>query len=328
MLSYPGLPPAYQGTPPSYTSFPPTMPQVFFALQCFQCETFQVAQKTQQQKFACKLCGAKQSIVRVYATGAAKDVRPVVQQLNMARAHADPYEAASHTPAPPQPARWDQYPQYFQHEQQQHHHHHHQQQQHQQHQHQQQYAPALPPQQGRWDQYLAPPPPQYEEEEEGGYDDPRFITSVDDRQRGKRKRQGGAADAAGAARQREGRGPPQREDLQRESLQRENLGANAMMRSHGSEAEGCDGFAAARGGHRGHPMVAAPGHAAGGRGGSGLLQGGAQQPAAQSLSRHAAPALAPARAPPPRRDARDAAAAEDGFFTGGLDLAVEEETWD
>ena len=298
------------------------MPQVFFALQCFQCETFQVAQKTQQQKFACKLCGAKQSIVRVYATGAAKDVRPVVQQLNMARGHADnaPYEAASHGPAPQQP-RWDQYPQYVQHEQHQHQHQHQHQQQHQQQQHLQQYAPAPPPQQGRWDQYLAPPPPQYEEEEEGGYDDPRFITSVEDRQRGKRKRQGGAADAAGTARQREGRGA-QREELQRESLQRENLGANAR-RSHGSEAEGCGGFAAARGSHRDHPMVAAPGHAAGGRGSSGLLP-----PAALPLSRHADPALAPARAPPSRRDARDAAAAEDGFFTGGLDEAVEEETWD
>ena len=99
------------------------MPQVFFALQCFDCETFQVAQKTQQQKFACKLCGAKQSIVRVFATGAAKDVRPVVQQLNMARAHADPesgvYGEASHAPAPPQQDRWDQYSQYDQYDQQQ-----------------------------------------------------------------------------------------------------------------------------------------------------------------------------------------------------------------
>ena len=75
------------------------MPQVFFALQCFQCSTFQVVQKTQQQKFTCKLCGAKQSIVRVFASGAAKECRNVVQQLNMARAHADPYATA----APPQP---------------------------------------------------------------------------------------------------------------------------------------------------------------------------------------------------------------------------------
>ena len=63
------------------------MPQVFFALQCFQCSTFQVVQKTQQQKFTCKLCGAKQSIVRVFASGAAKECRAVVQQ---ARAEASP----------------------------------------------------------------------------------------------------------------------------------------------------------------------------------------------------------------------------------------------
>jgi len=291
------------------------MPQVFFALQCFQCSTFQVVQKTQQQKFTCKLCGAKQSIVRVFASGAAKECRAVVQQLNMARAHADPYETASPPPAPPQPDHWDQHPQYVvQHEEQQHHHHDH-------HDHHPQYARAPPPQQGRWDQFLAPPPPQYEEEEEESrYDDPRFITSFDGRQR-KRKRQGGASDADAVQ---------QREGLQRGSLERENLGANSMMRSHGSEAEGCGGFATARGGHRGHPMVAAPGlHAAGGSGGgSGLLHGGAQQPAALPLSSHAAPARAPARAPPPRRDARDAAAAEDGFFTGALDEAVEEETWD
>jgi hypothetical protein len=291
------------------------MPQVFFALQCFQCSTFQVVQKTQQQKFTCKLCGAKQSIVRVFASGAAKECRAVVQQLNMARAHADPYETASPPPAPPQPDHWDQHPQYVvQHEEQQQHHHDH-------HDHHPQYARAPPPQQGRWDQFLAPPPPQYEEEEEESrYDDPRFITSFDGRQR-KRKRQGGASDADAVQ---------QREGLQRGSLERENLGANSMMRSHGSEAEGCGGFATARGGHRGHPMVAAPGlHAAGGSGGgSGLLHGGAQQPAALPLSSHAAPARAPARAPPPRRDARDAAAAEDGFFTGALDEAVEEETWD
>ena len=77
------------------------MPQVFLALQCFQCSTFQVVQKTQQQKFTCKLCGAKQSIVRVFASGAAKECRAVVQQLNMARAHSDPYEKASGPYAPP-----------------------------------------------------------------------------------------------------------------------------------------------------------------------------------------------------------------------------------
>ena len=297
------------------------MPQVFFALQCFQCSTFQVVQKTQQQKFTCKLCGAKQSIVRVFASGAAKECRAVVQQLNMARAHSDPYETASGPYAPPQPDHWNQHPQYVvQHEEQ------HEEQQQYHHDHHPQYAPAPPPQQGRWDQFLAPPPPQYEEEEEESrYDDPRFITSFDGRQR-KRKRQGGAADAD-AVQQREGRGA-RREGLQRWSLERENLGANPMMRSHGSEVEGCGGFATARGGHRGHPMVAAPGlHAAGGGGGgSGLLHGGAQQPTALPLSSHAAAARPPARAPPPRRDAPPA---EDGnFFTGALDEAVEEETWD
>ena len=39
-----------------------------------------------QVGFDCRLCGEKQSIVRVYGSGAAKELRPVCQQLNAARA--------------------------------------------------------------------------------------------------------------------------------------------------------------------------------------------------------------------------------------------------
>jgi hypothetical protein len=38
-----------------------------------------------KKRWSCVLCGTKQSYVRVYASGAAKDVRGVVQQLNAAR---------------------------------------------------------------------------------------------------------------------------------------------------------------------------------------------------------------------------------------------------
>lgn len=64
------------------------MPQ-FYALQCFQCEQYQVTQARKDKKFTCKLCGAKQSVRRIFARShAAKDVRLFIQQLNLARGTA------------------------------------------------------------------------------------------------------------------------------------------------------------------------------------------------------------------------------------------------
>ena len=53
---------------------------------CAFCQAFQVQQVKKVAKFSCTLCGSKQSVLRVYAiSGSAKDVRGVVQRLNMAR---------------------------------------------------------------------------------------------------------------------------------------------------------------------------------------------------------------------------------------------------
>jgi hypothetical protein len=55
-------------------------------LQCAVCGMFQVQQNKKSGKFTCVLCGAKQSIGKVFFRGSmAKEVRPVVQQLNMER---------------------------------------------------------------------------------------------------------------------------------------------------------------------------------------------------------------------------------------------------
>jgi hypothetical protein len=61
------------------------MPE-FFALQCASCGTFCVQQATKAGKWQCRLCGAKQSIVRIFARSAsAADVRGAVGELNMRR---------------------------------------------------------------------------------------------------------------------------------------------------------------------------------------------------------------------------------------------------
>lgn len=62
------------------------MPQEFYVLQCQQCKAYSVNMHSKTNKWQCKLCGTKQSIVKVIATGtAAKDLRLRVQQLNMRR---------------------------------------------------------------------------------------------------------------------------------------------------------------------------------------------------------------------------------------------------
>lgn len=68
------------------------MPQTFRALRCAECGAFQVHLEGKSPKWSCILCNTKQSLIRVYATGAAKDVRRVVQDLNAARGEA--YQSA------------------------------------------------------------------------------------------------------------------------------------------------------------------------------------------------------------------------------------------
>ena len=65
------------------------MVQTCDAVQCAACSTFQVQLRgTTKKRWACSLCGEKQSYVRIFASGLAKDLRPLVQQLNMARGTA------------------------------------------------------------------------------------------------------------------------------------------------------------------------------------------------------------------------------------------------
>ncbi|KAJ3281800.1 Sperm associated antigen 1 [Borealophlyctis nickersoniae] len=64
----------------------------FQILQCYEdsCKTFQVQQVKKVNKWTCKVCGAKQSLQKVFfESGAAADCRPVVQQLNYRRAELD-----------------------------------------------------------------------------------------------------------------------------------------------------------------------------------------------------------------------------------------------
>ena len=61
------------------------MPQTFRALRCFSCEAFQVHQETKSNKWTCKLCHEKQSIIKVFATGSGAEMRHTVQELNAAR---------------------------------------------------------------------------------------------------------------------------------------------------------------------------------------------------------------------------------------------------
>ncbi|ESO85983.1 hypothetical protein LOTGIDRAFT_69762, partial [Lottia gigantea] len=60
-------------------------PQEFHVLQCHQCKTFQVQQVKKVLKWSCKLCGEKQSVLRVYGRGSGADCRKHVQNLNTLR---------------------------------------------------------------------------------------------------------------------------------------------------------------------------------------------------------------------------------------------------
>lgn len=58
----------------------------YIAVQCFQCHAFQVAQQTKTNKWNCKICNSKQTIKKIYAISfQAKDIRPIVQDLNLKR---------------------------------------------------------------------------------------------------------------------------------------------------------------------------------------------------------------------------------------------------
>mmetsp|Transcript_14214 Transcript_14214/g.19756 ORF Transcript_14214/g.19756 Transcript_14214/m.19756 type:complete len:206 (+) Transcript_14214:69-686(+) len=58
----------------------------YVAARCFKCATFQSMRRLKLRTFKCKLCNEKQSLKKIYAiSDHAKDIRKVVQDLNMHR---------------------------------------------------------------------------------------------------------------------------------------------------------------------------------------------------------------------------------------------------
>ncbi|KAF6778485.1 hypothetical protein AHF37_02004 [Paragonimus kellicotti] len=58
------------------------MPTSHIVLCCCKCLMFQVHQTRQNNKWTCKVCSTKQSILKVYAEASAADCRSIVQKLN------------------------------------------------------------------------------------------------------------------------------------------------------------------------------------------------------------------------------------------------------
>ncbi|KAF5394618.1 hypothetical protein PHET_10875 [Paragonimus heterotremus] len=58
------------------------MPTSHIVLCCCKCLMFQVHQTRRNNKWICKVCSTKQSILKVYAEASAADCRSIVQKLN------------------------------------------------------------------------------------------------------------------------------------------------------------------------------------------------------------------------------------------------------
>ena len=62
------------------------MPQIFCAVQCYECKTFQVQQEKKKPQFKCAVCGTQQAMQRIYAKSSkARDCREVVMTYNAAK---------------------------------------------------------------------------------------------------------------------------------------------------------------------------------------------------------------------------------------------------
>ncbi|KAM7418269.1 hypothetical protein PAMA_017767 [Pampus argenteus] len=61
------------------------MGQEFHVLRCFTCESFQVQQVKKVNRWNCKLCGEKQSLLKEFGRGSGADCRRHVQKLNAMR---------------------------------------------------------------------------------------------------------------------------------------------------------------------------------------------------------------------------------------------------
>lgn len=69
------------------------MVQTFMVVQCVDCQLFQVQQvKKSSNKWTCKVCTTKQSVIKKYYEGQAADCRKRVQQLNMKKGELEQNE--------------------------------------------------------------------------------------------------------------------------------------------------------------------------------------------------------------------------------------------
>lgn len=73
----------------------------FLALRCAECRQFCVQQSTKNHKWACRMCGKKQSIVKVFGRAPlAAPVRAIVQRLSLANGFVEAADPPAAT-APP-----------------------------------------------------------------------------------------------------------------------------------------------------------------------------------------------------------------------------------
>ncbi|XP_041845534.1 MRN complex-interacting protein isoform X2 [Melanotaenia boesemani] len=61
------------------------MVQEFHVVRCFSCLSFQVHQVKKENRWTCKLCGQKQSLLKEFGRGSGADCRRHVQKLNAMR---------------------------------------------------------------------------------------------------------------------------------------------------------------------------------------------------------------------------------------------------
>ncbi|XP_023276431.1 MRN complex-interacting protein [Seriola lalandi dorsalis] len=61
------------------------MVQEFHVVRCFSCESFQVQQVKKVNRWSCKVCGDKQSLLKEFGRGTGADCRRHVQKLNAIR---------------------------------------------------------------------------------------------------------------------------------------------------------------------------------------------------------------------------------------------------
>ncbi|XP_074530592.1 MRN complex-interacting protein [Halichoeres trimaculatus] len=61
------------------------MVQEFHVLRCFSCQSYQVQQVKKVNKWSCKMCGEKQTLLKEFGRGSGADCRRHVQKLNSMR---------------------------------------------------------------------------------------------------------------------------------------------------------------------------------------------------------------------------------------------------